>query len=256
MKSMYRLLCAAVLCCLTLIVSGCATDADRMNAYSNDYKLYLEKAAAPRETTRPPLFKMVAQPGQTIELKGVQVLEINAPDVAAQNQVAQVAPPTQVKSIGSEIWGFAFDAFKTSLPFVAQGVQGYQQMRTSMRASDNNVLITQSNNATTASMFNAFGATTSNIANAGFNTATTLGGRPTSVINVSGNNNAVAALGATANITTTTVTCPGGNGGNGSGAASGTGGTGGAGAQAAGAPSGAGGAGNAGAGGTTNCRGG
>jgi hypothetical protein len=267
---------------VALALGGCAHDVDRMNAYTADYKEYVTAVKAVHTGGKPsepkPLFELEAQPGQTIELKGVKRLAIHVPDnssASAAGLAAQVVAPTQVKSIGSEIWAGVLDFGKTAMPFVTNAVIGNQNKQVALANSRNALEQARSNNDMNARLFESYGLTARGIAQDGFSATQTLGvrgfaaletvgSRPSSVVTVSGNNNAVGVQGGTAAVTTTTTTtnttvqCPGGSGGNSTGAPSGSGGNGGTSTTGsnAGAASGSGGTSNAGPGGTTNCTGG
>lgn len=93
-----------------------------------------------------PLFELKAQPGQTIELKGVESLRINAPSDAA----ASLAAPQRDPTILEQSIGLA-----TALVPYAQ-IAGNVMMNQENQETSRFVTMTNANRDT--SLFNAFGA--------------------------------------------------------------------------------------------------
>ncbi|MCC6195701.1 MAG: hypothetical protein IT518_14655 [Burkholderiales bacterium] len=77
-----------------VVLGGCA------NVQSKDYAAYLAASQSAASKAAEPVLRIRAQPGQTIEFRGVEVLEIYAP--AAGNPATAIAPPAAVTSKGRE----------------------------------------------------------------------------------------------------------------------------------------------------------
>lgn len=166
---------------------------------------------------------------------------VSAPAVAAppvQQFVQQQEPPSIGERIIAGIGGLvskAFDAVPAFLQYKLGVVSSNNTTALALRQSDNGLAATQSTNNTFAGFGNNLQGTATagfrsnvRIAADGFGTAATLGSKPTSIMNVTGNGNNTGS-GTLNTITTTTtnnsVQCPA-QSGPANGAPTGQGGTG------------------------------
>lgn len=74
---------------MAMFVTGCATSQAEM---THQATMYDKQISATQKATPVPIFQMVAQPGQTIELKGVERLSVYNPS-DANNKVPEFKAP-------------------------------------------------------------------------------------------------------------------------------------------------------------------
>ncbi len=94
----FLMLFAAIL--MAMFVTGCATSQAEM---THQATMYDKQIAATQKTTPVPIFQMVAQPGQTIELKGVERLSVYNPSDATSKVPEFKAPQNQGLRIAEKV---------------------------------------------------------------------------------------------------------------------------------------------------------
>lgn len=256
-------LASLVLCAFAIIaISGCASDYNRYATTSADMAKVTESTKAAR-------FDALRNLGcNTMKLyhQGVHVgTETKCdPEAAkfaafalavsgmttAQEQVAKIEAPYTLGQAIRDVGGLV-------VPLANVGAQIYgikQNTAVAITQSNNSAAVAMNTNNTMAGIATGGFNAAANIAAGGFTAATTLGNRPTTVVNGGGNAvNGASVSTTTTNTTTNTNNCPAGNGGNGTGAPSGAGAPANGTTGPAGGTSGNGGTGGGAAGGAVNC---
>lgn len=94
----FLMLLTAIL--MAMFVTGCATSQAEM---THQATMYDKQIAATQKATPVPIFQMVAQPGQTIELKGVERLSVYNPSDASSKVPEFKVPQNQGFRIAEKV---------------------------------------------------------------------------------------------------------------------------------------------------------
>jgi hypothetical protein len=212
---------------IAALLTGCATNTDFIEQVKAHERIRVTEASADAEKYKA-LGAIANGAGDSTKQVALQAWQAVAmvDSMSGGHRQREAMPQAPESGIDKTI-RVALGVASIAAPIAGNVILGLDAGKTNRRASDNATVAQLADARARVDSLAVVGSSNATIASRGFDALLGASQRPSSVITVTGNHNAVAALSSTATTTkncTTGSTAPGGNSGNGG--ASGTGGSG------------------------------